>query len=284
VTATDQLGPIPPDDILIRIGVDPSLSPEARVEQFAVIGQGAYADILASAEELERPISALDFGCGSGRIMRWFLPHSDIGLTGCDIHLPTIEWMQSAYPEEVRLYCNDPEPPLPEPAESFDLVYCGSVFSHLPDWAPWLLELRRVLKPGGILTASIHGRGLWPFGVAGSRGVPWEEDRTGLIVERYGDDFESGWGPAVYVSEWWLREHWGRAFEIVRFEPAGFAHPDNRAGGQAWVVARKPKADPGDRLDVEQLRAPGEDSRELEAALRAQWLAYEENRILRSGA
>jgi SAM-dependent methyltransferase len=283
MTAAGELGPIPPDDILVRIGVDPSLAPEERVEQFELIGQGAYTDILAAAEELERPVSALDFGCGSGRIMRWFLPHPDIALSGCDIHLPTIEWMQSAYPEEVRLYCNNPEPPLPEPAGSYDLVYCGSVFSHLPDWAPWLLELHRVLKPGGVLVASIHGRGLWPFGVAGSRGVPWDEDRTGLIVERYGDDFETGWGPAVYVSEWWLREHWGRAFEIVRFEPAGFAHPDNRSGGQAWVVARKPAAEPGARLTAEQLRAASEDERELEAALRAQWLAYEENRTLRKG-
>lgn len=283
MSATRQSGPIPPDDMLIRIGVDPSLSPEARVEHFELIGKGAYGDIIAAAEGLERPLSALDFGCGSGRIMRWFLQEHELSLTGCDIHRPTIEWMRSAYPEEVQLYCNDPEPPLPEAAETFDLVYCGSVFSHLPDWAPWLLELRRVLKPGGILVASIHGRGLWPYGVAGQRGEPWDEERTGLIVERFGDDFETGWGPAVYVSEWWLREHWGRALEIVRFEPAGFAHPDNRAGGQAWVVARRPTDGPDQAPTTQELRRPGTDPRELEAALRAQWLAYEENRTIRTG-
>ena len=189
--------------------------------------------------------------------MRWFLENADIALTGCDIHAPTIEWMRSAYPESVHLYVNDPNPPLAEVDASFDLVYCGSVFSHLPDWAPWLLELRRVLKLGGVLVASIHGRGLWPFGVAGSRGVPWDEDRTGLLVERYGDDFETSWGPAVYVSEWWLREHWGRAMEIVRFEPAGFGHPDSRAGGQAWVVARRDES--GDAIAPDDLRRPSED-------------------------
>lgn len=277
--AQRSIGPLPPDDMLIRIGTDPSLSAEARVEHFNSIGEGAYRDVLAAVEGRERPLSALDFGCGSGRIMRWFLQHPDIELTGCDIHAPTIQWMRSQYPDEVKLYRNDPEPPLPERGATYDLVYCGSVFSHLPDWAPWLLELRRVLKPGGVLVASIHGRGLWPFGVAGSRGVPWDEDRTGLLVERYGDDFESGWGPAVYVSEWWLREHWGRAFEIVRFEPTGFAHPDGRDGGQAWVVARRPQGEA--RLEPDDLRRPGEDPRELEAALRAQWLAYEENKALR---
>jgi SAM-dependent methyltransferase len=270
---------LPPDELLTRIGVDPSLSHAARIEHFEALGSGAYQDILSAVAGIERPISALDFGCGSGRIMRWFLQNPDIALTGCDIHVPTIEWMRSAYPEEVRLYVNDPTPPLAEADASFDLVYCGSVFSHLPDWAPWLLELRRVLKPGGVLVASIHGRGLWPFGVAGSRGVPWDEDRTGLLVENYGDDFETGWGPAVYVSEWWLREHWGRAVEIARYEPTGFGHPDSRAGGQAWVVAHRDET--GGAIAPDDLRRPSEDPRELEAALRAQWLAYEEIRAFR---
>ena len=117
------------------------------------------------------------------------------------------------------------------------------------------------------------------MGIAGSRGVPWDEDRTGILVERFGDDFETGWGPAVYVSEWWVREHWGRALELVRFEPSGFAHPDNRAGGQAWVVARRRIGD--ESLSPEDLWRPGADRREVEAALRAQWLAYEEIRSLR---
>lgn len=270
---TLQKGPLPAGDLLTRIGVDPTLSEAARIEQFELIGAGAAQDVLSAVAEMPRPISALDFGCGSGRIMRWLL-QEDIALTGCDIHAPTIEWMRSAYPDDVRLYVSDPRPPLDEADATFDLVYCGSVFSHLPDWAPWLLELRRVLKPGGVLVASIHGRGLWPFGVAGSRGVPWDEDQTGLLVERYGDNFETGWGPAVYVSEWWLREHWGRALEIVRFEPTGFGHPDNRAGGQAWVIARRDGG--SEPLQPDDLRRPGEDPRELAAALRAQWLAYEE--------
>lgn len=212
--------------------------------------------------------------------MRWLHSYDDIALTGCDIHVPTIEWMRSVYPEDVRLYVSDPVPPLPEEDSTFDLVYCGSVFSHLPDWAPWLLELRRVLKPGGVLVASIHGRGLWKYGVAGTRGVPWDEDRTGLLIEHFGADFDTSWGPAVYVSEWWLRAHWGLALEILRYEPTGFALPVNRPGGQAWVVARK-RGIEDDGLTVEDLRQPSEDPRELAAALRAQWLAYEEISTLR---
>jgi SAM-dependent methyltransferase len=275
-----EIGPAPPDDLLVRIGIAPSLSPEDRLKQFDDVGEAAYQDILSVIPEKDRVLSVLDFGCGSGRIMRWFHRHPNIALTGCDIHAPTIEWMRSAYPDDTKLYVSDPESPLPEADESFDLVYCSSVFSHLPDWAPWLLELRRILKPGGILVASIHGRGFWDLGIAGSRGVPWDEDRTGLLVENYGTDFDTGWGPAVYVSEWWVREHWGRALEIIRYEPAGFGSPDDRETGQAWVVARRPEVDRS--LDAEALQRPGEDPRELPAGLRAQWLAYDEIASLRS--
>jgi len=41
----------------------------------------------------------------------------------------------------------------------FDLIYGLSVFTHLPESSAtkWLLEMQRVLKPGGILIVSIHG-------------------------------------------------------------------------------------------------------------------------------
>jgi hypothetical protein len=124
--------------------------------------------------------------------------------------------------------------------------------------------------------ASLHGRGFWSMGLHGMRGVPWDEDNTGLLVERYGSRFEDSWGPAVYVSEWWVREHWGRTFDIERFEPTGFGfvQPENQLTGQAWLVARKPQdarsLTPGD------LESPSTDPREARAALRAQRLAYEE--------
>jgi SAM-dependent methyltransferase len=272
------LGPLPPDDLVIRMGVDPEWhgTPAERAEVFHARGGDAYDDIVAAAAIGDWDgRRVLDFGSGPGRILRWFVPRMAEGavLEACDIHAESIAWMRSAYPAGIRLFVNAADPPLDAPGEHYDLVYCGSVFSHLPDWAPWLLELRRVLKPGGMLVASIHGRGFWDEGVAGSRGVPWDEDRTGLLVERYGDDFETSWGPAVYASEWWLRAHWGRALDIVRYEPSGFALRHWRHVGQALVAAVRPDAPPP---GIDELRAPSSDARELPAALRAQWLAYEE--------
>ena len=44
----------------------------------------------------------------------------------------------------------------PYPDDSFDVVYACSVFSHLPETLHllWLAEIRRVLRPGGVLVAT----------------------------------------------------------------------------------------------------------------------------------
>jgi len=266
-----EVGPLPPDDLVVRTGVNPRrfVDAEERRRRFDDIGRDVYAHVSAVlSPDWEWPGKAvLDFGCGSGRLLRWLLSHVEDGATlaGCDIHEPSIRWLRENYPAAVRLYVNDPEPRLPEGDDVFDLVCAVSVFTHLTNWAPWLLELRRVLKPGGILVASILGKGSWESGAAGARGVEWDEDRTGLLVEQYGAGFDDGYGPAVFASEWWLREHWGRALDIDRVE----------SGGQVWVQARK-RLDGHPPSTIEELVAPGDDAREALAALRAQWLAYEE--------
>jgi len=260
---------------MIRVGVSPDAFPtrDARERIFAGVGRAVHRCI-RDAVPYQEGQAILDFGCGSGRVLRWFASEPELRLTGCDIHRPSIAWMQANFAPTVRLYANELAPPLPEADDSFDLVYCGSVFSHLTDWAPWLLELRRILKPGGALVASLHGRGFWDEGFHGARGVPWDEDNTGMLVEHYGSTFDDGWGPAVYVSEWWVREHWGRAFDIERFEPAGFGLPDNPSVGQAWLVARKPAQYPS--LTPSELESLSTDARETSAALRGRQLAYEE--------
>jgi SAM-dependent methyltransferase len=279
------IGPLPPDELVVRVGVNPHVhvDPDARRARLDEIGRGVYSHVLAAlpSEWNWDGVSVHDFGCGSGRLLRFLLPHLDEGssLTACDVHEPTIVWLREHYPVSVRLYVNGGEPRLPEPDAAFDLVCAISVFTHVTQWAEWLLELRRVLRPGGLLVATVLGRASWANGRAAARGTPWSEDRTGILVEDYGTGFDDGYGPAVFVSEWWLREHWGRALDAVRFEPRGLATPRSPEPGQAWVVARR--GPDGEPPTVEELAAPGHDPREALAAQRAQWLAYEELEDLR---
>jgi 2-polyprenyl-6-hydroxyphenyl methylase/3-demethylubiquinone-9 3-methyltransferase len=50
--------------------------------------------------------------------------------------------------------------PLPADDNSADVVWAGEVIEHVVDVAPWLSEVRRVLRPGGtlLLTTPGHGR------------------------------------------------------------------------------------------------------------------------------
>jgi len=61
-----------------------------------------------------------------------------------------------------------------------------------------------------------------------------------MNVYEAGQDWELG-GPMVLHSPWWLREHWGRLFEIETIEPRGFAgnHPSWGQHDHGVVVARK---------------------------------------------
>jgi SAM-dependent methyltransferase len=199
---------------------------------------------------------ALDFGCGSARVLRHFLDEAERGeLWGCDIDGPSIAWAQAHLSPPLHVFRNGPAPPLPFEDSSLDLVWAASVFTHIERWAPWLAELQRVLAPGGYLIASFLGAGMWEALVR----EPYREDEIGMTVLHHwaGPDAD------VLHSEWWLREHWGRAFEFVsvgRPEPG----PDGLAPvAHSWLTLRRGEG----RSTPEELERcdPGE-PRELAAA------------------
>src|SRR6185503_20533684 len=59
----------------------------------------------------------------------------------------------------LELFTSPQEPPLALEAESLDLVYAISVWSHFAAGAGlrWIEEMRRVLRPGGLLLLTAHG-------------------------------------------------------------------------------------------------------------------------------
>ncbi len=159
----------------------------------------------------------LDFGCGSARVLRHFAAEAQQGaFSGCDIDRASIEWDQANLSPPMRFFRNDIAPPLPLGAGSLDLVYAMSVFTHITDlWSDWLAEMHRLLAPDGVLIASFLGEGMWEALVR----EPFHEEDIGMTVLHHAE------GPDAWVfhSEWWLREHWGRAFEVldVRRPPRG---------------------------------------------------------------
>jgi SAM-dependent methyltransferase len=102
--------------------------------------------------EFVRGMRVLDFGCYTGRLLRWFLKEARAGVEfwGVDIDAYAIDWASSTMAPPFQFAVTTTEPHLPFPDRYFDLAYAGSVFTHMNDLSvAWLLELRRVLKPGG---------------------------------------------------------------------------------------------------------------------------------------
>ena len=151
----------------------------------------------------------LDFGCGSARVLRHFLPEAhEAAFWGCDIDRPSIEWVSANLSPPLHCFQNEAKPPLPLDSNSFDLVWATSVFTHIGDlWSDWLLELHRILAPGAIMVATFLGEGIWDALV----GEPYDEEAIGMTTRRHWT-LADAW---IFHSEWWLREHWGRAFEIT---------------------------------------------------------------------
>ena len=99
----------------------------------------------------------LEFGCASGRLLRWFQDHAQTGeVWGVDIDSEQIVWCQQHLTPPFRFCTTTTAPHLPFEDRSFNFIYAGSVFSHIGELADaWFLELRRLLVPGGHLYVTI---------------------------------------------------------------------------------------------------------------------------------
>ena len=81
-----------------------------------------------------------------------------VRLVGADINGTQVDWAAANVPD-CEFHQTNPDPPLPFSSSSFDLN-AASVFTHIPFelQQAWLDELHRVLRPGGLLVATVSGR------------------------------------------------------------------------------------------------------------------------------
>jgi tetratricopeptide (TPR) repeat protein len=100
----------------------------------------------------------LDFGCASGRMIRHLEKFSEnCEIWGTDISGDCIAWCQQHLSPPFHFFMGTTHPHLPFEDGYFDLIYAGSVFTHIDDLADaWFLELRRILKPGGMAYVTIQ--------------------------------------------------------------------------------------------------------------------------------
>jgi SAM-dependent methyltransferase len=102
----------------------------------------------------------VDFGCGWGRITRFFLREVDgEHLVGLDCLEKAVEWNRSTN-RWSRFELVDPLPPSGLPDQSADVIYAYSVFSHLSETVhlAWLQDFHRALRPGGLMVVTTRPR------------------------------------------------------------------------------------------------------------------------------
>jgi SAM-dependent methyltransferase len=104
----------------------------------------------------------LDAGCGAGPLFEALQDRGAV-VTGFDASPGMLAVARRRLGADADLQVADLAKPLPFADGAFDDVVASLVLHYLEDWGPPLAELRRVLKPGGRLIASVDH----PFAIVG---------------------------------------------------------------------------------------------------------------------
>jgi SAM-dependent methyltransferase len=117
----------------------------------------------------------LDLGCRSGALTRHFLDGNSV--VGLDVDAAALEKAAALGIEPLQA---DVEQPLPLDDASFDAVVAGELLEHLRFPDALVAEIRRVLRPGGVLVGSVPNAFRVQSRLRFLRGRPPEDDPTHL--------------------------------------------------------------------------------------------------------
>jgi ubiquinone/menaquinone biosynthesis C-methylase UbiE len=174
---------------------------------------------------LERGDRVLDLGCGEGRHVIAAYLAAEVDAVGVDLSFTDLKSAQHKARDFV-VEADDPENRslglasadalrLPFADNSFDKVICSEVLEHIPDYRAALTEIRRVLKPGGLLCASVPRR--WPEKICWALSDAYHQVPGGHLrifrarelrgnIESLGfKHYHRHWAHALHAPFWWLK-------------------------------------------------------------------------------
>lgn len=183
-------------------------------EHYLSCGESALRVILAaiSLARIETPKQILDFGAGAGRVTRWLsAAFSNSSIHACDIREQDVVFLRTRF--GIKAWTVDPDLSVLTIPDQYDLIWVGSVITHLPE-----LKTRRLIAkllssctPGGLLALSFHGQ----YAIARQESGEfryihqegWQAIKSGYLANGYGyADYEgqSGYGISVISALWMI--------------------------------------------------------------------------------
>lgn len=172
---------------------------------------------------LERGDVVLDLGCGEGRHVIAAYLHQDVTAVGVDLSLNDLcvadersrPFRDAANHDKGFGLAAANALSLPFANNTFDKVICSEVLEHIPDYRSALLEIERVLKPGGLFCASVPRS--WPEKICWHFSEAYHKVEGGHLrifdaralnaqIESLGFQFfRRHWAHALHSPFWWLK-------------------------------------------------------------------------------
>jgi O-antigen biosynthesis protein len=167
------------------------------------------------AAQLVSGRSVLDAGCGTGYGIEILAKASPAGLTGVDLAPEAVAVAQRRSSGDGAKVVQGDLTALGFPDDSFDLAVCFETIEHLASPEQGIAELRRVVRPGGILVISSPNPDVYPSG----NEHHLHELRPDELLRLVQDRFETA---RLYVQHAWL------ASAIEPAETAGVSEAGGR--------------------------------------------------------
>jgi SAM-dependent methyltransferase len=141
----------------------------------------------------------LDLPCGHGRVLRFLraaFPSAEI--TACDLDTRGVLFCAEKFAAVPAVSREDPRAiPL---TGSHDLIWCGSLLTHLPEarGRAFLDRFREQLAPGGVLVFTLHGAAYAADLASGRKHWDLDAAQIATLLEGYRG---KGFGYADYAKE-----------------------------------------------------------------------------------
>lgn len=227
------------------------VAPGKQAEYFD-LGRRALELVLFSGRLCDKPHypDILDLPCGHGRVLRWLRAAYDYAhITACDLDRDGVDFCRDTF--RAQGVYSQPDLSHVSFDRLFDLVWCGSLLTHLNEaaWHSAFASLVRFTKEYGVLIFSLQGRGYASHLARGRTDVAENIDKAALLADfatrgfayqRYFEKEHGDYGVTLTSPEWvgrilqrhpdlilraYLEEAWGMQDIVILYKRTGHFEP-----------------------------------------------------------